>query len=143
MVGHSYGIWIRVDMVFSEPGFPCTTCTCPIKRIDMEALYGYGMVMVDNVVHSNTFSGIWIKENWVPNIYKNGYSYGGDVHSTISGLLAYKNFIGFEVYGVGTVHFDMAVGADNHQGIMYDWQRRTSSNWTRTLLTGETENFGK
>ena len=139
-VGHTYGFWIRVDLVFSEPAYPCTTCTCQEKRESLSTINGTGLVMVDNVAHSNVLSGIWIKENWVPSL--NQYRSTDDIHQFIDGFVAYKNFIGLEVYGIGTVHFSDVIVAENTMGITIDWERTTSTNWTNVLVVGETENHG-
>ena len=135
-VGHTYGFWIRVDLVFSEPGYPCTTCSCPETRVSLPTIYGSGLVMVDNVAHSSVLSGIWIKENWVP------FFNNTNIDQWIEGFVAYKNGVGLEVYGIGTVHFNNIIAADNTYGVTLDWERKTSTNWTNVLIIGETENHG-
>lgn len=60
-VGHTYGFWIRVDLVFSEPGYPCVSCSCGLPRENLATVSGYGITMVDNVAHSNDEAGIWVK----------------------------------------------------------------------------------
>jgi hypothetical protein len=139
-VGHSYGIWIRVDFVFSEPAFPCVGCDCALPRQELPTLNGTGLVMIDNVAHSNTLSALWIKENWVPGHHT--YSLEDDIHQYIKGLVAYKNNIAFEIYGIGSVHFENLIGADNTMAVTIDWERTYSTNWTSILLVGETDNHG-
>jgi hypothetical protein len=77
---------IRVDLVFSEPAYPCTVCApgCALPRENLPTVSGTNLIFVDNVAHSNLESGWWIKENWVPE--------GGT--NLISGFLVYKNRIG-------------------------------------------------
>lgn len=65
-----------------------------------------------------------------------------DQVEVIKGFVAYKNRIGLEIYGVGSVHFTDIISADNSIGVTVDWERRYSTNWTRVLIVGETENHG-
>lgn len=51
--------------------------------------------------------------------------------------------IGVESYGIGAVHFDYVIAADNPQGSSNDWERTYHTNITNSLFIGETENFGK
>jgi hypothetical protein len=64
--------------------------------------------------------------------------------------------MGLEIYGIGRVHFDHIIAADNAQGkfnwitthiylsigILVDWERHSTTNWTKVLVVGETENHG-
>lgn len=47
-----------------------------------------------------------------------------------------------EIYGIGTVHFENIIAADNSHGIVVDWERTSYTNWSKVLVVGETTNFG-
>lgn len=134
-----------MDLVFNEPGFPCTVCqpSCVLPREDLPTVSGTNLIFVDNVAHSNREAGWWIKENWVPD--------GGQ--NIISGFLVYKNRIGgkksdilfnFEVenYGIAHLKFDHIIAADNAVGATIDWIREGSTTFSDSLFIGETENHG-
>ena len=62
-IGHAYGYWIRVDYMFEEPAYPCSTCTCPEPQEIWPSRFTPGLVMVDNSGHSNSIAGLWVKES--------------------------------------------------------------------------------
>lgn len=139
-VGHRFGFWVRVDLVFSEPGFSdndggcvgCSTyCTKAFTRVNLPTRAQGGLQFVNNVAHSNTKSGWWIKENWVPSTLER-----------VSGFLAYKNEIGFEDYGMSNLLREYLIMVDNAVGVSVDWVRSGESYLNNSLIVGESENHG-
>ena len=81
--------------------------------------------------------------DWYPRVDDKAWSLYGDLDQFIDGLVLWKNQQGFLLYGITTVHFRKCIGADNLQGVVYDWQRKYSNYFNELLLIGETENFGR